>query len=135
MEKGKSGKVFLVGAGPGDPGLITLKGKECISKADVIVYDNLANKDLLRFASKGVEFIYAGKKGGDHTLSQQEINTLIIEKARKGRVVVRLKGGDPFRYSSVFDGSGKSSENSRPPHGKWKAGQYPCGCNTERDCG
>ncbi len=98
MERSSKGKVYLVGAGPGDPGLLTLKGKECIAKAHVIIYDNLANKDFLKYASKEAELIYAGKKGGDHTLSQQEINTLIVTKAREGKIVVRLKGGDPFIF-------------------------------------
>ena len=75
-------KVYLVGAGPGDPGLITVKGKECIQNADVIIYDYLASPALLSHARKSAELIYVGKKGGDHTLSQDEINALILEKAK-----------------------------------------------------
>lgn len=91
-------KVYLVGAGPGDPGLITVKGLECIQNADVIIYDYLAHPSLLQNASPDAEVIYVGKKGGDHTLSQDEINKLIVDKANKGRVVTRLKGGDPFIF-------------------------------------
>jgi uroporphyrinogen III methyltransferase/synthase len=93
-----SGKVYLVGAGPGDPGLITVKGLECISLADVIIYDYLASEHLLKHASEKAEVIYVGKKGGDHTLSQEKINVLIVEKAKTGATVTRLKGGDPFIF-------------------------------------
>jgi len=96
--KEMKGKVYLVGAGPGDPGLITLKGKACIERADVVVYDYLAATTLLRYAREDAELIYVGKKGGDHTLSQDGINTLLVEKARQGFVVTRLKGGDPFIF-------------------------------------
>jgi len=99
MNKNKlAGKVYLVGAGPGDPGLITVKGLECISMADVIIYDYLASPFLLKHASNNAEVIYVGKKGGDHTLSQEKINTLIVEKAKAGAMVTRLKGGDPFIF-------------------------------------
>ena len=73
--------VYLVGAGPGDPGLITVKGRECIKKADVIVYDYLVNVELLKAAKPGVEMIYVGKQGGSHTLEQEDINKLLVEKA------------------------------------------------------
>jgi len=96
--KKTNGHVYLVGAGPGDPGLITLKGKACIEKADVLVYDYLASSYLLAFAREGAEQIYVGKKGGDHTLKQHEINQLLVEKAGKGLTVTRLKGGDPFIF-------------------------------------
>ena len=98
-------KVYLIGAGPGDPGLITVKGLECIRKADVIIYDYLASVSLLQYASKDAELIYVGKKGGDHTLSQDGINALLVEKAQKG-LVVRLKGGDPF----IFGRGGEEAE-------------------------
>ncbi len=91
-------KVYLVGAGPGDPGLITVKGKECIQTADVIIYDYLASPALLKHAPPSAELIYVGKKGGDHTLAQDEINALIVEKAKAGMTVCRLKGGDPFIF-------------------------------------
>ena len=101
-----NGKVYLVGAGPGDPELITLKGLECIKNADVIIYDYLASPSLLKHAREHAEIIYVGKKGGDHTLSQDRINALIAEKAQKGFTVTRLKGGDPF----IFGRGGEEAE-------------------------
>ncbi|MDR0339266.1 MAG: uroporphyrinogen-III C-methyltransferase [Desulfovibrio sp.] len=92
------GKVYLIGAGPGDPGLFTLRGKEILENADVVVYDYLANDALLAFARPDAERIYVGKKGGDHTLSQEGINALIVAKAREGKSVARLKGGDPYMF-------------------------------------
>jgi uroporphyrinogen III methyltransferase/synthase len=100
------GKVYLVGAGPGDPGLITVKGKRCIENADVIIYDYLASPALLKFSSNAAEMIYVGKKEGQHTLSQEGINDLIVEKAKAGNVVTRLKGGDPF----IFGRGGEEAE-------------------------
>ncbi len=94
----KRGHVYLVGAGPGDPGLITLKGKNCIEIADVLVYDYLAPATLLAYAREDAEHIYVGKKGGDHTLKQHEINQLLVDKAGAGLIVTRLKGGDPFIF-------------------------------------
>ena len=94
----KTGKVILVGAGPGDEGLLTLKGKTWIERADTVVYDHLANIRMTRHAKPGVELIYAGKSVGQATMSQEVINTLLIEKAYAGKVVVRLKGGDPFIF-------------------------------------
>ncbi|MFH1624064.1 MAG: uroporphyrinogen-III C-methyltransferase [Pseudomonadota bacterium] len=94
----KKGKVYLIGAGPGDPGLITLKGIECIRQADVVVYDYLANVKLLEYAREDAELIYVGKKGGDHTYPQSQINSIVIEKANEGKVIARLKGGDPFMF-------------------------------------
>src|ERR1044071_1946640 len=94
----KNGKVYLVGAGPGDLGLVTLRAKECIEKADLIVYDHLANPDTLGWARDDAEIVYVGKTSGESQASQQEINALLIEKAREGKQVVRLKGGDPFVF-------------------------------------
>src|SRR5258705_10273375 len=94
----KNGKVYLVGAGPGDLGLVTLRAKECIENADVIVYDHLANPETLSWARDDAEIVYAGKEAGGSQLSQQQINALLIEKARNGKQVVRLKGGDPFVF-------------------------------------
>ncbi|MFP4213827.1 MAG: uroporphyrinogen-III C-methyltransferase [Desulfohalobiaceae bacterium] len=92
------GKVYLVGAGPGDPGLLTLRGRELLSRAQVVVYDFLANMKFLDFCSPQAEMIYAGKKGGEHTLSQADINSLLVNKASQGLEVVRLKGGDPYVF-------------------------------------
>lgn len=99
-------QVYLVGAGPGDAGLITVKGLDAIKTADVIVYDYLAAPELLNHVQNTAELIYAGKKGGDHTLSQEEINRLIVSKALQGLTVARLKGGDPF----VFGRGGEEIE-------------------------
>jgi uroporphyrinogen III methyltransferase / synthase len=93
-----TGKVALVGAGPGDEGLMTLHGKEWLERADVVIYDHLANERLLRFTRPETEFIYAGKKEGRVTLTQDQINALLIEKSKLGKTVVRLKGGDPFIF-------------------------------------
>src|SRR6266481_3444475 len=98
MNMSKSGRVYLVGAGPGDLRLVKLRSKECIETADVIVYDHLANPEMLSWARDDSEIIYAGKEAGERSLSQQEINALLIEKARTGKDVVRLKGGDPFVF-------------------------------------
>lgn len=101
------GIVYLVGAGPGDPGCLTLRGRECLSRADVVIYDYLANPELLRHAPSGAERIFAGKHGaGPHLLEQEAINELLVERARAGRTVVRLKGGDPF----VFGRGGEEAE-------------------------
>ena len=101
-----SGIVYLVGAGPGDPGLITLRGVECLQKAQVVVYDYLANEQLLNHAPCDAERIYAGKIGGRHNQDQEEINRLLVFKALDGKIVVRLKGGDPF----VFGRGGEECE-------------------------
>jgi uroporphyrin-III C-methyltransferase len=94
----KDGIVYLVGAGPGDPKLITVYGLECIQKADVIAYDRLVNPKLLEFAKKDAELVYCGKLPGKHHLIQDEIHTLLVEKAQEGKIVTRLKGGDPFVF-------------------------------------
>jgi len=100
------GKVYLVGAGPGDAGLITLKGIRAIQLADCIVYDFHINPRLLTYAKDNAEFIYAGKRGGHHEMSQDEINRVLVEKAKEGKTVCRLKGGDPF----VFGRGGEEVE-------------------------
>lgn len=92
----QAGKVYLVGAGPGDPELISVKGVDCIRRANVVVYDHLLDQQLLNAASPDTERIYIGKTAGRHTLPQEEINQLLVDKAREGKTVVRLKGGDPF---------------------------------------
>jgi uroporphyrinogen III methyltransferase/synthase len=101
------GKVYLIGAGPGDPGLLTLKGKRCLEEADVVVYDYLANPRLLRYARPDAELIYVGKQAGRHTLPQEEIGRLLVERAKQGKVVARLKGGDPF----IFGRGGEEAED------------------------
>ena len=93
-----SGKVYLVGAGPGDEGLITAYAKSLLKDADIVFYDRLANDQLLKWTSPEAELVYVGKKAGDHSYSQQEINKLLIEKAKEGKLVLRLKGGDSFIF-------------------------------------
>jgi uroporphyrinogen III methyltransferase/synthase len=100
------GIVYLVGAGPGDPGLLTLRGAELLGEADVVVWDFLASEELLKLAKSGAKLIYAGKSGSDHTLKQHEINALLVEEAKKGHKVVRLKGGDPY----IFGRGGEEAE-------------------------
>src|SRR3954464_15464695 len=92
------GTVYLVGAGPGDAGLLTLRGAELLKRAEVVVYDALVNKDLLRLAPKNAEIIYGGKRAKDHAIPQDELNALLISKATEGKTVVRLKGGDPYIF-------------------------------------
>jgi uroporphyrinogen III methyltransferase/synthase len=102
----RKGMVYLVGAGPGDPGLMTLRGAELLARADVVIYDALVNGDLLRLAPPGAELVFAGKRSGLHVMPQEELNRLLIEKARAGKCVVRLKGGDPY----VFGRGGEEAE-------------------------
>ena len=111
-DKKSKGKCFLVGAGPGDLGLVTLCAKECIEQADVIVYDYLANPEMLKWARESAEVIYAGKKAGAHALTQNEINALLVEKTQAGKQVVRLKGGDPF----VFGRGGEEAQALAAAH-------------------
>lgn len=92
------GICYLAGAGPGDLGLVTLRVKELVEKAEVIIFDYLCNPEILKWASRDAEIIYAGKKAGQHTLKQPEINALIVEKTAAGKRVLRLKGGDPFLF-------------------------------------
>ena len=102
----KKGIVYIVGAGPGDTGLFTLRGRQCLEEAEVVVYDYHVNAQILTFARRDAEFVYAGKRGGHHTLTQDEINAVLVEKASAGRVVCRLKGGDPF----IFGRGGEEAE-------------------------
>ncbi len=101
-----NGKVYLIGAGPGDPGLFTLKGQRCLAEAQVIVYDYLVDEAIVRMGSHDAEYIYVGKQAGQHTLEQDEITALLVERAQSGAVVARLKGGDPF----VFGRGGEEAE-------------------------
>jgi uroporphyrinogen III methyltransferase / synthase len=105
-KKTKKGKVYIIGAGPGEAGLITLKGIESLGEADVVIYDYLVSRDLLKHARGETRFIYAGKQGGAHTLSQWQINDLLVKEAKAGNVVARLKGGDPF----IFGRGGEEAE-------------------------
>lgn len=100
------GKVYLVGAGPGDPDLITVKGLRCLQKADVILYDRLVNPELLQHAKEGAQLVYCGKLPHYHTMKQETINHFLVKYAKKGFGVVRLKGGDPF----VFGRGGEEAE-------------------------
>jgi len=93
-----AGKVFLVGAGPGDPELLTRKGARILACADTVVFDHLVSDDVLDLASAAAERVYVGKQPGHHELPQEQINRLLIERAQAGRCVVRLKGGDPFVF-------------------------------------
>jgi uroporphyrin-III C-methyltransferase len=92
------GRVFLVGAGPGDPGLLTLRGAEVLKRADVVVYDRLVSGEVLDLAPSWAELVYAGKAPGQAAIEQDSINRLLVERARAGQQVVRLKGGDPFVF-------------------------------------
>lgn len=96
--RSRKGEVYLVGAGPGDPGLITVKGKELLEKADVIIHDSLIAVELLSNAKSDAEVIDVGKRGGKHLAEQDYINALLASKAKEGKKVVRLKGGDPFLF-------------------------------------
>ncbi|PLR77889.1 uroporphyrinogen-III C-methyltransferase [Bacillus sp. V3-13] len=102
----QSGKVYLVGAGPGDPELITVKGLNSIKEADVILYDRLVNNELLKYAKPKAELIYCGKLPNYHSLQQETINHFLVKHAKKGKIVTRLKGGDPF----VFGRGGEEAE-------------------------
>ena len=93
-----TGKVYLVGAGPGDAGLLTLRGAELLGRADVVIYDGLVNLDLLRLAPSSAEMIFGGKRPKDRAIPQEELNALLIARARAGKCVVRLKGGDPYIF-------------------------------------
>ena len=92
------GKVYLIGAGPGDPGLLTVRARELIEAADVIVYDYLANPKLLAWSRSDAEHIFVGKSAGRHSKPQEEIEAILVNRARQGLHVVRLKGGDPFIF-------------------------------------
>ena len=93
-----NGKVFLVGAGPGDPRLLTVGAMQCLKNADVVVYDHLADESILSYAPASAEIIYVGKQSCKHTMRQEDINLLLADKAEEGKTVVRLKGGDPFVF-------------------------------------
>lgn len=98
MSKSKKGICYLAGAGPGDPGLVTVKVRECLERADAIIYDYLCNPEILRWARPEAEMIYAGKRAGAHTMKQAEIGKLLVKRTRAGDCVLRLKGGDPYLF-------------------------------------
>lgn len=102
----KKGKVYIVGAGPGDIGLFTVKGLRYLQKADAVVYDFHLNAQVLNYIHHDAEFIYAGKRGGQHDMTQDDINKTLVEKAKEGKTVCRLKGGDPF----IFGRGGEEAE-------------------------
>lgn len=105
----KTGTVYLVGAGPGDAGLFTMRGAELMARADVVVYDALVNTALLRLAPETAEIIYGGKRAKAHAIPQDQLNQLLVDKAREGKTVVRLKGGDPY----LFGRGGEEAEELR----------------------
>lgn len=108
------GKCYLVGAGPGDPGLITVKGRACLAKADVLIYDALSSAEFLRWVPEGCEKIFVGKRAKDHAVPQDGINALIVEKAQKGKTVVRLKGGDPMIFGRGGEEAAELAEAGVP---------------------
>ena len=102
----KKGKVFLIGAGPGDPGLLTIKAVETLRSSDVIVYDSLIHPSILNYANPHASIIYVGKRAGCPSITQDQINRILIDQATAGRLVARLKGGDPF----IFGRGGEEAE-------------------------
>lgn len=102
----KTGKVYIIGAGPGDPGLMTVRGLQCLREANVVLYDYLVSGELLSHTAENARLIYVGKKGGHHTIPQDELNELLVKEAKNGNVVARLKGGDPF----IFGRGGEEAE-------------------------
>ena len=113
-------KAYLIGAGPGDPGLITVKGQRLLQECEVVIYDYLANKSFLSLCRPDAEIIYVGKKGGDHTLPQDQINELIVAKVREGKNVARLKGGDPYIF-------GRGAEEAEELAGQVQRGEHALG--------
>ncbi len=109
-----TGKVYLVGAGPGDPGLITVKGMRCLQRAQMVVYDRLMDPSLLDLAPAGAERVFVGKERGRQALTQDEINALLVEQGQAGKVVVRLKGGDPFVFGRGGEEALALAENGVP---------------------
>ncbi len=108
------GKVYLVGAGPGDPGLITVKGKRCLEEAQVVVYDRLMDPSLLRWAPESAQLVFVGKERGRQAMTQDEINLFLVDRASEGQIVVRLKGGDPFVFGRGGEEALALAENQIP---------------------
>ncbi len=111
---GNLGTVYIVGAGPGDVDLITVKGLKCIQTADVILYDRLINKELLHYAKTGAELIFCGKMPGFHQNKQEIIHELLVKYAKKGKIITRLKGGDPFVFGRGAEEAQVLAENGIP---------------------
>jgi uroporphyrin-III C-methyltransferase len=114
--KSEAGKVYLVGAGPGDPKLLTIRAAEALGASDVIVYDYLVNPAVLAHSRRDAELVYAGKRAGERSMAQTDINRLLIARARRGQVVARLKGGDPF----IFGRGGEEAEALASAGIKWE---------------
>ena len=112
-----TGKVYLIGAGPGDPGLLTVKGREVLERADVVVYDRLAHPSLLDHAPPAAERVFAGKARGQQELTQDGINALLVECAQAGKLVARLKGGDPVRFRTRGRGGAGAGPRWHPVRG------------------
>ncbi|MFP5264909.1 MAG: uroporphyrinogen-III C-methyltransferase [Blastocatellia bacterium] len=106
IERNQTGKVYLIGAGPGDPKLLTIRAAEALAASDIVIYDHLVNPEVLVHARRGSELIYAGKRAGAPSVSQGEINRTLVERARAGKTISRLKGGDPF----IFGRGGEEAE-------------------------
>ena len=112
MKKESKGLCILAGAGPGDIGLMTLRAREAVEQAEVVVYDYLCNPEILKWAPANAEIVYAGKKSGQHTLRQEAITQFLVDRTKEGKRVVRLKGGDPF----VFGRGGEEAEALAEAH-------------------
>src|SRR5437867_11999854 len=108
-----TGMVYLVGAGPGDAGLLTLRGAELLGRAEVVVYDALVNPELLRLAAKSAEIIYGGKRGRQQAIPEYELHEMLMAKARQGKTVVRLRGGEPQVLARGGEGAGALAASRR----------------------
>jgi siroheme synthase len=127
----QKGIVYLVGAGPGDLGLLTLRGAELLGRADVVVYDALINPDLLKMVPKETEIIFGGKRSKDHAIPQSEMNQLLVQKAREGKTVVRLKGGGPYIFGR---GAEEAQHNVLSPGGVEGVARIGAGSLIEPGC-
>ncbi len=128
----EKGRVYIIGAGPGDPGLITLRGVQCIREADVIVYDHLVSPEILRHAGEKARLIYAGKQGGDHTLSQWEINALLVAEAGAGGDRREAQGRRSLHLRPGGRGGGGPPGGGHPLRGR---SRHQFGGRRSRLCG